>query len=114
MPIAPRSVSLQVDLDKLDYHHYLPIFFDGIRETQDPYRFLAIKGVEDLLTAGEGSRHSSSSVTHTAAAATLCRRLTWGLPPCGRNSLAHQLALSSQGFGTLTRAFQVKLRLCLW
>jgi hypothetical protein len=43
----------QVDLDKLDYHHYLPIFFDGIRETQDPYRFLAIKGVEDLLAAGE-------------------------------------------------------------
>lgn len=122
MPIAPRSVSLQVDLDKLDYHHYLPIFFDGIRETQDPYRFLAIKGVEDLLTAGEGSRHSSSScrahssssVTHTAAAATLCRRLALGLPPCGRNSLAHQLALSSQGFGTLTRAFQLKLRLCLW
>jgi hypothetical protein len=44
---------VQVDLDKLDYHHYLPIFFDGIRETQDPYRFLAIKGVEDLLAAGE-------------------------------------------------------------
>jgi hypothetical protein len=42
----------QVDLDKLDYHHYLPIFFDGIRETRDPYRFLAIKGVEDLLAAG--------------------------------------------------------------
>jgi hypothetical protein len=61
MPTAPRSVSLQVDLDKLDYHHYLPIFFDGIRETQDPYRFLAIKGVEDLLTAGEGSMPSSSS-----------------------------------------------------
>jgi hypothetical protein len=46
-------LSFQVDLDKLDYHHYLPIFFDGIRETQDPYRFLAIKGVEDLLSAGE-------------------------------------------------------------
>ena len=28
---------------KLDYHHYLPIFFDGIRETQEPYRFLAVK-----------------------------------------------------------------------
>lgn len=24
----------QVELDKLDYHHYLPIFFDGIREKQ--------------------------------------------------------------------------------
>ncbi len=38
-----------MDLDKLDYHHYLPIFFDGIRETQEPLRFLAVKGCEDLL-----------------------------------------------------------------
>lgn len=28
---------------KLDYHHYLPMFFDGIRETQEPYRFLAVQ-----------------------------------------------------------------------
>lgn len=34
---------LQVDLAKLDYHHYLPMFFDGIRETQEPYRFLAVQ-----------------------------------------------------------------------
>jgi hypothetical protein len=33
----------QVDPDKLDYHHYLPIFFDGIREKEEPYRFLAVK-----------------------------------------------------------------------
>lgn len=50
---------LQVDLDKLDYHHYLPIFFDGIRETRDPYRFLAIKGVEDLLAAGAARSDSA-------------------------------------------------------
>ena len=30
----------KVDIDKLDYHHYLPIFFDGIREREEPYRFL--------------------------------------------------------------------------
>lgn len=47
-----NAIKWKVDLDKLDYHHYLPIFFDGIREKQDPYRFLAIKGVEDLLAAG--------------------------------------------------------------
>lgn len=34
---------MQVDLAKLDYHHYLPMFFDGIRETQEPYRFLAVQ-----------------------------------------------------------------------
>ncbi len=44
--------SPQVEIEKLDYHHYLPIFFDGIRETQEPYRFLAVKGVEDMLRVG--------------------------------------------------------------
>ena len=29
--------------EKLDYHHYVPIFFDGIREIDEPYRFLAVK-----------------------------------------------------------------------
>ena len=33
----------QVEVAKLDYHHYLPIFFDGVRETTDPIRFMAIK-----------------------------------------------------------------------
>lgn len=31
-------IAWKVDVQKLDYHHYLPIFFDGIRETQEPYR----------------------------------------------------------------------------
>ena len=42
-------ISWKVEIERLDYHHYLPIFFDGIRETEEPYRFLATKGVEDLL-----------------------------------------------------------------
>ena len=37
---------------QLDYHHYLPIFFEGIREKQDPYRFLSIQGVFDMLQKG--------------------------------------------------------------
>jgi len=36
----------------LDYHHYLPIFFDGLREKADPYRFLAIMGTYEMLEAG--------------------------------------------------------------
>jgi len=36
----------------LDYHHYLPIFFDGLREKMDPYRFLAILGTQSLLENG--------------------------------------------------------------
>ncbi|CAE8683655.1 unnamed protein product, partial [Polarella glacialis] len=41
-----------VDVQKLDYHHYLPIFFDGLREKEDPYRFMAVTGVYDMLEKG--------------------------------------------------------------
>jgi len=37
---------------QLDYHHYLPIFFDGLREEEHPYRFLAYEGTKDLLNEG--------------------------------------------------------------
>jgi hypothetical protein len=37
---------------QLDYHHYLPIFFEGIREKQEPYRFLSIQGAFDMLEKG--------------------------------------------------------------
>ena len=57
-------------MEKLDYHHYLPIFFDGfgaqeipwqrctgiqwrikkrLREREEPYRFFAVEGVYNLL-----------------------------------------------------------------
>jgi len=49
---AHRKVQWKVSFDKLDYHHYLPIFFDGIRETQEPYTFLARQGTYDLLSKG--------------------------------------------------------------
>ena len=42
------------NFSKLDYHHYLPIFFDGIRETKEPYKFLARQGCIELLEAGAG------------------------------------------------------------
>lgn len=65
-----NGVLWKVELLKLDYHHYLPIFFDGVRETQEPYRylylymsilviqhfwgarFLAVKGCEDMMRVG--------------------------------------------------------------
>jgi len=34
----------KIPCEELDYHHYLPIFFDGLREKIDPYRFLSIMG----------------------------------------------------------------------
>lgn len=45
-------ISWKVDIEKLDYHHYLPIFFDGLREKEDPYRFLAVQGTYDMLEKG--------------------------------------------------------------
>ena len=37
---------------ELDFHYYLPKFFDGIREKEEPYRFLAIQGSYELLDNG--------------------------------------------------------------
>lgn len=39
-------------LDKLDYSLYLPLFFDGLSETQHPYTKFARQGVQDLLANG--------------------------------------------------------------
>jgi len=53
---ATRKVQWRVMFDKLDYHHYLPIFFDGIREKEEPYKFLARQGTQDLLNEGQPKR----------------------------------------------------------
>ncbi|CAM9752537.1 unnamed protein product [Chrysoparadoxa australica] len=47
-----NRIAWKVDIQKLDFHHYLPIFFDGLRETEAPYSFLAEQGVYDMLSAG--------------------------------------------------------------
>jgi hypothetical protein len=49
---ASRKVQWKVDFRNLDYHHYLPIFFDGIRETQEPFKFIARQGSLDLIAKG--------------------------------------------------------------
>lgn len=47
-----NRIQWKVDIEKLDYHHYLPIFFDGLREKEEPYRFLAVEGVFNMLEHG--------------------------------------------------------------
>ena len=47
-----NKIDWKVDIEKLDYHHYLPIFFDGLREREDPYSFLSVRGCFDLLEKG--------------------------------------------------------------
>jgi hypothetical protein len=46
------KIAWKVEVDKLDFHHYLPIFFDGLREKEDPYRFLAVQGAYDMMEKG--------------------------------------------------------------
>jgi hypothetical protein len=41
-----------VEIEKLDYHHYLPLFFDGLCETEHPYDFFARQGIHDMLEHG--------------------------------------------------------------
>jgi len=57
LPIAvdhrgTNCISWKVDIEKLDYHHYLPIFFDGLREEEEPFKFLALQGCYDMLEVG--------------------------------------------------------------
>ncbi|XP_064157577.1 parkin coregulated gene protein [Anguilla rostrata] len=47
-----NRIAWKVEIEKLDYHHYLPLFFDGLRETVHPYEFFARQGVNDMLEHG--------------------------------------------------------------
>lgn len=47
-----NKINWKVDIEKLDYHHYLPLFFSGLCETEEPYAFLARQGIHDLLDRG--------------------------------------------------------------
>lgn len=46
------SLCFQVEIEKLDYHHYLPLFFDGLCEMTFPYEFFARQGIHDMLEHG--------------------------------------------------------------
>jgi len=47
--LGGQRIKWQANLIELDYKAYLPIFFDGLRELDEPYRFLAIQGTIDLI-----------------------------------------------------------------
>ena len=38
MIFSQLCLAVAAQVEKLDYHHYLPIFFDGLREKEDPFR----------------------------------------------------------------------------
>ncbi|XP_027310069.1 parkin coregulated gene protein isoform X2 [Anas platyrhynchos] len=41
-----------VEIEKLDYHYYLPLFFDGLCEMTFPCEFFARQGIHDMLEHG--------------------------------------------------------------
>mmetsp|Transcript_4282 Transcript_4282/g.12475 ORF Transcript_4282/g.12475 Transcript_4282/m.12475 type:complete len:306 (-) Transcript_4282:408-1325(-) len=51
-----NRIAWKVHVEKLDYHHYLPIFFDGLREVEEPYAFLAEQGVYDMMQAPQSQK----------------------------------------------------------
>eukprot|EP00439_Symbiodinium_sp_Y106_P057961 s1011_g8.t1 len=70
-----KSLTWKAPLEKLDYIHFMPLFFDGLKEKQDrskpleakstksqladPYGFLSTHGIHSLLDHG-GSRITST------------------------------------------------------
>ena len=44
-----NRIQWKIEIDKLDFHHYLPLFFSGLRELEQPYEFLAYEGVMDAV-----------------------------------------------------------------
>ena len=47
-----NRIAWKVQIEKLDYHHYLPLFFDGLCETSHPHEFFARQGIHDMLEHG--------------------------------------------------------------
>jgi len=47
--IGKRKIGWKVEVTMLDFHHYLPMFFEGLRELDEPYKFIADKALDDLL-----------------------------------------------------------------
>ena len=42
----------QVDVEKLDYHHYLPIFFDGCRTEKGTQTEVTTEGCANIVVTG--------------------------------------------------------------
>jgi Parkin co-regulated protein len=47
-----RRIQWSKHVRELDYHAFLPIFFDGLREVDEPFSFVAEEGTYDMLLHG--------------------------------------------------------------
>uniref|UniRef100_A0A1B6D1T4 Parkin coregulated gene protein homolog n=1 Tax=Clastoptera arizonana TaxID=38151 RepID=A0A1B6D1T4_9HEMI len=46
------KISWKEPIESLDFHHFLPVFFDGLCETEHPFKFFAQQGIHDMLVQG--------------------------------------------------------------
>ena len=49
---AYRKLLWKTSIEHLDFHYYLPIFFDGLTELDQPYEFFSRQGIHDMLVFG--------------------------------------------------------------
>ena len=58
MHTSPKSLKWGADIGAADFdlRHFLPIFFAGLREVEEPFRFVAEQGIADLLAANDEER----------------------------------------------------------
>lgn len=49
---AGWKINWKVDILNLDFHYYLPLFFDGLTEEEQPYKFVVEQGISDMLDHG--------------------------------------------------------------
>jgi len=47
-----KTILWKIPPQQLDFHHYLPLFFEGLREIEHPYTFFARQGIHDMLIQG--------------------------------------------------------------
>ena len=48
-----NRIQWKINLVDIDYSIYLPILFDGLREKKQPYKTLAVQGIQDFLSANK-------------------------------------------------------------
>ena len=62
-----KGLNWIVDMNAIDYIRYLPIFIDGIREKEDPYRFIAVEATCDLIDHASGTDKIVATIPHIMA-----------------------------------------------
>ena len=59
-----NTLDWRIDINSIDYLRYLPIFIEGIREKEDPYRFLAVEATCELIDNASGTDKIIPTIPH--------------------------------------------------